>query len=410
METMKGLNNDKADSAKEISIVYITDRNFFPNICISAYSIKRNRNHQFNYHVYVITDQVPEKETEVLYQLETERFQIHLISAATDLRGFDRIIARISEAACIKFQLAELLPALERVLYLDGDTIVQTDLSELFNVNIEDVYAAAVRDPTVENVNTSVTDKLEKYFNSGMLLLNLRKIREDNIQKMLIDYRLNGVNYFMDQDALNVVFAGKVRYLSARFNYLICMIYYAGSIKFPADYGYDSDITEYERICHADIVHLSGAKKAWKEYIPYATELFMNYYTASPFRTVFKFRPQTISQRYIFPFADIPKGVRVAIWGAGRVGQEFYRQLHATNFCEVVCVIDGCPERYNRDENTWKGLREVLNPEKLRDFEFDYIIIAVINEQIAKDIMENIRLLCPFDKKKIFWKVSVYLS
>lgn len=419
MEKIKCITNHKKNKASEINIVYITDRNYFPNTCISIYSIKKNRNPQLNYQVYVILDQVPMEETEVLYQLETDEFQIHLIRKEFDLCMFSRDDFPVSMSACIKFQLAEILPTLEKVLYLDGDIIVQTDLWELYISNIEDVYAAVVRDMIAENMRPSAMDKLKSdlryYFNSGMMLLNLRKIREDGIQDKLIDYRLNDINYFMDQDALNMVFDEQVRYLPTRFNYLITMIDYADNIEFPDDYGYSTDSLEWERIHSADIVHLTGKNKPWKEYVSYATELFLSYYFDSPFKEIFHFKPlekkfdlQVIPEKYIFPFGDIPKDSQIVIWGAGKIGQEFYRQVQATGFCRVVGVIDGCADQYNQDEKTWKGSYLVSTPEKLQDFKFDYIVVAVKREQIAQDIMKDIKTRCATNNEKLVWKYLVY--
>lgn len=71
-----------------------------------------------------------------------------------------------------------------------------------------------------------------------------------------------------------------------------------------------------------------------------------------------------MKEKYIFPFAHVPKNSRIEIWGAGKVGQEFYHQIQATQFCKIVAVIDECAECYNQDDKTWKEWYQVEKPEK----------------------------------------------
>ena len=95
----------------------------------------------------------------------------------------------VSPSALIKFELPELLPdVLGKVLYLDGDIIVQKDLTAIFNENIENVYAGVVSDtPTgAAEFRKYYNNKYSSYFNAGVLLLNLKKLCEDHISELLI--------------------------------------------------------------------------------------------------------------------------------------------------------------------------------------------------------------------------------
>ena len=105
--------------------------------------------------------------------------------------------------------------------------MIQKDLSEFYDTTLEDVYTAVVNDVMTvwgEEHRTWLQFKEDVYFNSGMMLLNLNKMREDSLPEKLLDYRLNGINYFMDQDALNVVFEGKIRLVSPEYNLLNCFL------------------------------------------------------------------------------------------------------------------------------------------------------------------------------------------
>ncbi len=405
--------------ANEVHVAFITDRNYLPNTCIAIYSIKQNIDKDYIYHVYILTQHISESELNPLKMLESTHFIIHLISMGFDTRKFELADFSVTATAVMKFKLAEVLHGIDKVLYLDGDTIIQGNLVDLFYTDIQEKYAAVVRDPIVERSVPTHLQKLHSnlkfYFNSGMMLLNLKKMREDNIAEKLFDYRLNRINYFMDQDALNIVFAGNVKYLPCKFNYLVTLKDYINDILLPEEYGYDKKISEYERLHQVDILHFSGEKKAWREFVPYVTEIFMKYYLESPFVPFYDFNPvepkiNTLQKtdKYIFPFGEISKNSHIAIWGAGRVGQEFYRQIRSTGFCEIICVIDECADEYNQDEKTWKGIYKVSSPDKLRDYKIDYIVIAVKREQPANDIMRKIKMLHIGNNMRIIWKYPVY--
>ena len=98
---------------------------------------------------------------------------------------------------------------------------------------------------------------------------------------------------------------------------------------------------------------------------------------------------------YIFPFNEIEKGSRIVLYGAGLVGQEFYAQIQATNYCEITAWIDKDFAFYQS-----KGM-SVKVPEKIEDIEFDVLIVAIANEDIADSVIKE------FSKgtdRRILWK------
>ena len=84
--------------------------------------------------------------------------------------------------ALYRLFLPELLLDIERVLYLDCDMVVNVDISELYDIDMEDYPLAAVAEGTVDSTWMSYYKLVgiipEIYFNSGLLLLNLHKIRD----------------------------------------------------------------------------------------------------------------------------------------------------------------------------------------------------------------------------------------
>ena len=129
----------------------------------------------------------------------------------------------ISLSSYARLFVGEVLPVeVERVLYLDCDIIVRHSLKELFETNLTDLACCVVEDQNGDDLRLhNPINMFSRYFNSGMLLMNLKYWREHNIAKKLIDYiaNFNGQLMCPDQDALNAVLEGKVAFLDYKYNF-----------------------------------------------------------------------------------------------------------------------------------------------------------------------------------------------
>lgn len=131
--------------------------------------------------------------------------------------GFQRVI-------WYRIFLSELLPELDRVLYLDADTLITDRLDVLWRTDFDGCHVAAVRnviEPRLESHtrNLGLPDKTA-YFNSGVLLMNLVAWRrDDSATRILGSSRVDGCRLLWpDQDALNVAFASSCKLLHPRWN------------------------------------------------------------------------------------------------------------------------------------------------------------------------------------------------
>jgi lipopolysaccharide biosynthesis glycosyltransferase len=130
-----------------------------------------------------------------------------------------------SKASLYRLKLASLLSKENKCLYLDGDTIVSSDLFELFSKDINNYYIAAVRDLKLSK-KAIIRPKLLKkvYFNTGVMLVNLSKIRKDNLEKKFHNLLMNNNKekklYFVDQDIINIACENKILPLHLKYNYM----------------------------------------------------------------------------------------------------------------------------------------------------------------------------------------------
>lgn len=118
--------------------------------------------------------------------------------------------------------LTEFIPDnVDRVLYLDSDTVIEDSLDELWNTKIDDYYLAAVDDCLSSKYRDIVGLSSDGvYCNAGMLLINLKKWREENItpQFIKIIHKNNGFFVFNEQSIINSLFAGKIKVLPQKYN------------------------------------------------------------------------------------------------------------------------------------------------------------------------------------------------
>jgi len=105
----------------------------------------------------------------------------------------------------------EIFPEEERILRLDDDTIVKKDIGALLDIDLQDNYAAMVEEP--------VRGKFPfRYFNAGVCLMDLKKMRETGIYKKMIAMANSTVCTAMDQDPINVFCQGQILKIGPEWN------------------------------------------------------------------------------------------------------------------------------------------------------------------------------------------------
>ena len=151
--------------------------------------------------------------------------------------------------------LADLLPEIERIIYLDTDIVVQGDIAKLYNIELtEEQLIAGVNDmdsgELKENISTSA------YINSGVILFNLATIRRFklNIVKESINILQqlgDRMSLNIDQDLINIIFNKRIKLLDISWN--------AQSVGTPRGFklGYDDKSIE------KNIIHFIASHKPW---------------------------------------------------------------------------------------------------------------------------------------------------
>nr|WP_255558277.1 glycosyltransferase family 8 protein [Zhongshania aquimaris] len=132
-------------------------------------------------------------------------------------------IGRFGKLAWYRLFLAEILPSIQRVLYLDVDIIIRGSISDMWGMDLEGMPIAAVHNPIYPYMNRhflrSICVEESEYFNSGVILMDLHHWREGNYGQRLIDCVRNSTELHLpDQNILNIVFKGLWKPLEPKWN------------------------------------------------------------------------------------------------------------------------------------------------------------------------------------------------
>jgi lipopolysaccharide biosynthesis glycosyltransferase len=154
---------------------------------------------------------------------------------------------------------------IERVLYLDSDIIVLGQIDMLFEYDLSDFFVAAAGE-TLSNIDRERLEfnSDEQYFNAGILVVNLKKWRQENIESKLVDFINNQprkIKYW-DQDVLNYCLKNKWLRLPQKYN-LTHFFFYPNDYT-PSYFGLNQ--AQYEETQKDPvIIHFTSHQKPWIE-------------------------------------------------------------------------------------------------------------------------------------------------
>lgn len=218
------MNNNKL-----IPIFYACDNNFVKYTIVSAHSIIKNASKEYKYKIHVLHTGISDSMREKLYELQNDNFEICFNDVTDYLMSIsDKLPIRdyYSKTTYYRLFIAEMFPEYDKAVYIDSDTIVQGDISELYNTNINDAYLGACHEQVMIQIDTYGT-YVEKvigisrynFFNAGMLLINCEQFRLHFVLDKFIQY-LHTYNFVVtqDEDYLNLICKDHVYWLDQRWN------------------------------------------------------------------------------------------------------------------------------------------------------------------------------------------------
>ena len=217
---------------KEIPLVFAVDDNYAPFLSVALNSILKNVNDNYFLKVYILNTGISKPNEEKIIKLAksfSSNVDVEYIDVTARLDGLhEKIHLRdyYTKAIYYRIFIPSLFPNYDKIIYVDCDIVLLKDISELYNVELGDNIIGAVHEEAMTSYDCFGIYSEEfldvprlDYFNSGLLVINTKQYKKQNIEKKFIDLMLqHKFEVAPDQDYLNVICKGQVKYLDIGWN------------------------------------------------------------------------------------------------------------------------------------------------------------------------------------------------
>lgn len=264
---------------------------------VSMTSLMENNKNIDTINFFILDDKISEQNKQKMTAVCKQYGRaITFINTDEILRTLKRLkVAPFKNTYTTYFKLMamnELTIKTDRILQLDGDTVINGSLKELCDIDLNGYICAATYDCTMNSYKAMIDIPLtDKYYNCGVLLINQKEWIKDGCQEQIVKH-LKSVRkgyYTVDQDIINVLFRHKIKYLDLKYNFNSGFYIY-GIKESLSMYGlkpaYYNTVQEVTNAAKAPIIHhCMGAMtgRPWEQdSIHPQNKIFDHYLAMSP--------------------------------------------------------------------------------------------------------------------------------
>jgi len=263
----------------DIHIAYWVNEEYTKYAYISCYSLLKNIKNKNNVICHLISE-ANNQYKKYFYDLENEfnffKFQFHTIDDKS-LKNIPTSLPHLNSSAFYRLEVDKIIKSTEKIIYLDADTIIVWDISELYKQDLEEKIIGAMADSPEGLDNKRIKEywlKNNKYFNSWVMLINLKKWKQFQIWDKVLSLLKERKYPNDDQDPLNIVLQDSVKYLDWKYNVTTSSFMINDDTKFKGfwkDYYLDAKR-------NPTLIHFTWSVKPWNLFCihPYTT-IYLNY-------------------------------------------------------------------------------------------------------------------------------------
>ena len=293
-----------------MNILYTLNENYLPHLAASLCSLCENNKGAENITFHIISLGISNEGKQKISDL-CNRYQRNFVfyefgdmreklKGEYDTGGFDTsVLSRLFVGSTVPREL-------DRILYLDCDTIIIDDISKYYNIDFCGKVIAAVPEPVITASRRGTLGMQPEcdYYNAGVLLFNLDVWRNEDCEEKVINYFLENWKNLPgnDQDAINACFKNRIVTVPPKYNYGSYNLYYpykllkklAGASSYVTKEEYD------DSKANPAIIHYLGEERPWRigNTHPYSNE-YIKYLSMTPWHD---FQLETGWKGYFFCF------------------------------------------------------------------------------------------------------------
>lgn len=307
-----------------INIALASDNNYAQHVAVVMVSILANTSTKNRLCFYLLSDGIDADKILKLEKTITGTSAQLVVCDLSAYHGFEKLYTsgHISKAAYFRLDMANILPAdVQKVIYIDVDLLVLRDIAELWNTDMQGKAIAAVPDYGImaskrlmQQKHTVIglpTDR--KYFNSGVVIMDLAQWREHDYSSKVINLAATGNFPHHDQDALNKLFMDNWFELSLSWNVIPPVFDLLPKVLFNSKFR-EKAIKARKNIA---ILHYAGRYKPWEFHL----------------KIGFNDRYYTYLQKTAFADEPMPKPSK------NMKGKSLTRQMLRIHIADFICSI-----------------------------------------------------------------------
>ncbi len=271
------------DEKDVIPVVISCNNSYVKYASVLIESLGKNSDASKRYCIYLLNlDISPENKAVLCDQVKKwPNVSIDFINVNRMMHGHKNLFVdrHLSIETYFRFLLVDIFPNLNKVIYLDCDTVVNCDVAALYNMDLGEQLIGAARDVDIlslyhskcerdPEVRRNIDEVIElknyiNYFQAGVLLLNLKGIRACYSSDQLFSIAEKREWKFQDQDVLNYAFKDKVKFITSQWNVLYDVFDRVERVKkyVPSEISGDY-IRSREK---PYIIHYAGTPKPWDD-------------------------------------------------------------------------------------------------------------------------------------------------
>jgi lipopolysaccharide biosynthesis glycosyltransferase len=405
-------------ATETIHVAYAFDDNYAEMSCVSMASMLSNTKHPVHFHIMesrlstenkqiiaTLHDKFPHGEW-IFHHIGKQDISKFVVNTHFTIETYYRLL------------LPELLYNIDKIIYIDGDTVIERDIFDIWQIDLKSNLAGVVPDVFQSKFNRHKKAlglaENDLYFNAGVLLLNLKELRLFRLLKkayfatprLMKKFKKKNLFWHVDQEILNYLFNKKSVILPLKYNLQTC-----NSIPYDCDGIALNDWRE--AFMSPVVIHFNSASKPTritKNYMPSPLwERYYHYKAMTPFanesdnikikkyhqyesmmnnaliqsnNTYFEYRKHMHFTALADKMDVILDGKRLALWGINKHIMHLIAILSTKDIYADI-IVDGL-ER-NRKRNV---LHYTVNhPEELRGKYGEYfVLLCMENEEPAEQV------------------------
>lgn len=266
----------------QIAMAFTDNTGFYSkNIGATITSILRNTSHKI--YIHLLCDKTLSYENRIKfnelicqYRQKIKIYNIDLSDISKKIKSKE--LDRVSKGTLYRLMIPELINA-EKIIYLDSDIIVNLDISSLWDINIDNYLLGAVldiessrNDRRFKKFYESINVDLNRYFNAGVIIFNLNRLKNFKLLDKSVDFLSNKVNApHLDQTVLNYFFKNDdVKLIDKKYNIIV------------PDNLIKTNFKENNIEGSKGIYHFAGIGKPWNGIYSEYDKLYWKYLILSP--------------------------------------------------------------------------------------------------------------------------------